>query len=284
LAGLAAVFLFALLDSFVHIGADLRQGVIALALLCALAGFVRGAARPENLWLKGLLVAFAGSLSLLLLAWNGVNHPVLGLLLGAAVSFTVLGVRSRRLWERRSAAKSAITFLAPLSALVIVAVVVIPSFASRVATRRVSVPAPGFSFTANDGSTRSGDGLRGRVVVLDFWATWCPACRREMPEMEKLYRRYASDPRVSIWAMDALGDNETAEAARGFMAKNGYTLPIGFMPEQSTKAFGIDGLPSLIVMDRSGRISLLHQSFDRSERLQSELAREIETLLDETMQ
>jgi thiol-disulfide isomerase/thioredoxin len=283
LAGLAAVFLFVIIDSFVHIAADLRQGVVALALLSAIAGLVRGAARPENLWLKALLVASAGTLVLLLLGWNQLMHPVLALLLLATVSFTVLGVRSRRLCARHSAAKSAITLLAPLGALLVVAVVAIPSFASRVATRQVTVTPPRFSFTANDGSIQSGAGLRGRVVVLDFWATWCPACRREMPEMEKLYRRYEADPRVSIWAVDALGDNETPEKARGFIAKNGYTLPIGFMREQLIAAFGVDGLPSLVVMDKSGSIRLLHLGYDRSEGLQPELTREIETLLRETM-
>ena len=284
LAGLGAVFLFLFIDAFVHIGADLRQGVVGLALLSGVAGFTRGAARPENLWLKSLLVASTGSLALSLLVWNGVSHPVLGLLVLAALSFTVLGVHSRRLWARQYRGKSAMTLLAPLGALVVVAVVAIPSFASRVATRRVSVTAPGFAFTASDGSTRSSTGLRGRVVVLDFWATWCPACRREMPEMEKLYKRYAGDPRVSIWAVDAVSDNETPERARGFMAKNGYTLPIGFMPEQSTDAFGADGFPSVVVIDKSGRIRLLHQGFDRSEPLQSELTSEIDTLLRETMQ
>jgi len=291
LAGLVAVFLFVVIDSFVHIGADLSQGVVALALLSALAGLARGAARPENLWLKSLLVASAGNLALLLLLLRGISHPVLALYLLAAVLFTVLGVRSRRLRPRQSTAKSATILLVPLAALVVIAVVAIPSFASRMATRRVSVTAPGFSFTASDGSTRSGAGLRGRVVVLDFWATWCPACRREMPEIEKLYRRYESDPRVSIWAVDVLGDDETPERARGFVAKNGYTLPIGFIGEQSSKAFGVvrrqprdvDGLPSLVVMDKSGRIRLFHEGFDRAEPLQSELTREIETLLRETM-
>ena len=283
LAGLAALFLFVLIASFFHVGADLRQGVVVLALLCAAAGLARGAGRRENAWVKGLLVASGGSLALLLLGWNSISHTVLAILLLVAILFTAFGVRARRLWARQSAAKRAITLLAPVAALVVFAVVVAPTLASRMATRRVTVPAPEFSITTSDGFTINAGRLRGRVVVLAFWATWCPACRREMPEIDKLYRRYQGDSQVSIWAVDVLSNDETVENAREFMTRNRYALPIAFIDEKSSGNLGIDGLPSLVIMDKSGRIRLFHVGFDRSEPLQSELTTEIETLLREPM-
>jgi thiol-disulfide isomerase/thioredoxin len=283
LAGLSALFLFAVIDSLVHVGADLRHGVLVLALLCGTAGFARGAGRPENAWVKGLLIASGGSLALLLLGWNSIGHPVLAMLLLVAALFTIFGVRARRSWARQSAAKRAMTLLVPLAALIVFAVAAVPTLTSRLATRRVSVPAPEFSITTDDGSTIKAGGFRGRVVVLDFWATWCPACRREMPEMDKLYRGYNDDPRVSIWAVDVLNSDETVEKAMEFIKRNRYALPVAFINEESSKGLGIEGLPSLIIMDKSGRIRLFHVGFDPSEPLQSALAGEIEILLREPM-
>lgn len=127
------------------------------------------------------------------------------------------------------------------------------------------------------------DKLRGHVVVIDFWATWRPACRREMPEMDKLYRSYQRDSRVSFWAVDVLSNYETVEKAREFITRNRYAQPVAFIDEKGEKDLGIDGLPWLIVMDKSGRIRLIHESFDKSERLQSELTTEIEALLRESI-
>lgn len=281
LAGLTALIVFLALDSLVHVAADLRRGVVVIALLYALAGFARGAGQPQNTWVKSLLVACGGSLAFLLLGWNAISRPVLGLLLLASLLFTMFGVRARRLWTGRSMAKRAATLLVPVAALVVFAVAVIPTFATRVATRRVNVPAPKFSITASDGSLINADGLRGRVVVLDFWATWCQACRRELPELDKLYRRYERDSRVSFWAVDVLSEDETVEKAKEFIARNRYAQPVAFVNDKSAKVLGIDGLPRLMVLDESGRVRLIHDSFDESERLQSELTTEIEALLRE---
>ena len=78
----------------------------------------------------------------------------------------------------------------------------VPTLATRIASKEISAPVPAFSINRVDGTEVSSAELRGRVVVLDFWAPWCPACRREMPELEKLYHRYQGNSRVSFWAVD----------------------------------------------------------------------------------
>ena len=281
LAGLAAFVCFALLDSFVHVAADLRRAVVLVALLSASAGLARGAGRPENTWLKGLLIASGAGLPLLALGWEEMNRLILTLLLVIIVLFTILGVHVRHLWPRQSVPKRLFTFLAPLLGLAILGAVTIPTLATRVATRRVSIPAPEFSIKSGDGAVISAVGLRRRVVVLAFWATWCPACRREMPELDELYRRYKGDPRVSFWAVDVLNGGETVEKARAFTAKKGYGLPLAFIAENSSKDLGIDGLPSLVILDKVGSIRLRHNGFDESEPLQSALSNDIEGLLRE---
>jgi thiol-disulfide isomerase/thioredoxin len=135
--------------------------------------------------------------------------------------------------------------------------------------------------TASGGGQINSAGLHGRVVVLSFWATWCPACRRELPELDQLYRRYRSNSSVSFWGVDVLGNGETAAKAKDFMQKAGYALPLAFGNEKSYEDLGGDGLPFLIIMDKFGRVRLVHNGYDRSEPLQSELSKVIEALLNE---
>ena len=267
---MAALVLFVLGDSYFHVGADLRLGVVALAILCLCAGLVRGQGRPGNAWLKGLLVNSGSSLILLILGWGFSAQPViLAILLLIANLFTICGVRVRHLWAAQSAARGGMMLFVPLAALVVAAVTTIPVLTTRIATRKTSAPAPTFSISRLDGAVVSSSDFRGRVVVLDFWATWCPPCRRELPELEKLYRRYQGNSKVSFWAVDVQKNGETPEKARDFMQKAGYTLPVALGSQKWFEALSLGGLPSLIIIDKSGRIRLVHTGYDSSEQLQA---------------
>ena len=175
----------------------------------------------------------------------------------------------------------ALDILAGLAALVIFALTTIPAVATRVATRRITGPSPAFSLTASDGGEIDSAGLRGNVVVLDLWATWCPACRRELPELDRLYRRYQGNSRLRFWAVDVLTNGETSEKAKEFLRQAGYVMPVAFGSQKLRDDPGGDGLPMLIILDKSGRIGLVHDGYDGAEPLQRELSKEIETLLHE---
>jgi thiol-disulfide isomerase/thioredoxin len=171
--------------------------------------------------------------------------------------------------------------LAPVAALIIFAFTAIPTIATQAATRRTTAPAPVFSLTESGGGQINSAELHGRVVLLGFWATWCPACRRELPELDQLYRRYRGNSGVIFRVVDVLSDGETAEKAKEFLRNGGYALPVAFASEKPAEGLGGDGLPFLVIMDKSGRIRLVHRGYDGSEPLQTELSREIETLLNE---
>jgi thiol-disulfide isomerase/thioredoxin len=281
LTGLAAFFLFILGDAFVHLAADLRLCIVSLAVLYLAAGFVRGQGGPGNVWLKGILVSSGGSLVLLILLWGQLLHPVVAMLLLIANLSAICGVRARRLWLR-SATRAALMLLVPLTALALVVVTAIPGFATRIATRQMTAAAPLFSIRKLDGTLVNSAEFQGRVVVLDYWATWCPACRREMPELEKLYQRYQGNSRVSFWAVDVQDGGETPEKARAYMQNAGYTLPIALGSETSSEALlKPEGFPSLVIIDTLGRVRLIHTGYDRSEQFQTRLSGEIDTLLAE---
>ena len=98
--------------------------------------------------------------------------------------------------------------------------------------------------------------LRGHVVVVNFWATWCPPCRKEMPDLETLYERFQSKGLVVL----AISDEEAAKVAP-FIRERGVTFPVLLDPERKVnKTFIVEGIPHSFVYDREG--NLVAQSID----------------------
>jgi peroxiredoxin len=111
----------------------------------------------------------------------------------------------------------------------------------------------GFTLTALDGKTYTLDSLRGRVVLLNFWATWCPPCRKEMPDMEKLYRKFESSGLTVLAVSD-----EKRETVEGFLAKTPYRFPVLLDTDRKVhQAFGVEGIPKSFIFDREGRMAAL---------------------------
>jgi peroxiredoxin len=103
---------------------------------------------------------------------------------------------------------------------------------------------------------------RGKVVVLNFWATWCPPCRKEMPDLETLYRQFKDQGLVIL----AISD-EDAGKVKPFIAQQKVTYPILLDPGRKVnELFQIDGIPKTFVYDRNGK--LVAQSIDMRTRRQ----------------
>lgn len=115
----------------------------------------------------------------------------------------------------------------------------------------MSEPLPDLAFTTLDGRAGTTQGLRGKVVLVNFWATWCPYCRHEMPAMQAFYTDYQSRG-FEMLAMSV--DDDPAKAAN-FMRENGYTFPALMATQEHTQAFGgVSRLPVSYIIDRNGRI------------------------------
>jgi peroxiredoxin len=98
--------------------------------------------------------------------------------------------------------------------------------------------------------------LRGKVVVVNFWATWCPPCRKEMPDLETLYERFQAKGFVVL----AISDEDAAKVAP-FIHERAVTFPVLLDPERKVnKAFIVEGIPHSFVYDRDGK--LVAQSID----------------------
>jgi peroxiredoxin len=110
--------------------------------------------------------------------------------------------------------------------------------------------APAFTLTDLDGKPVSLSDFRGKVVVLDFWATWCPPCRMEIPDFTDLQKEYGSQG-VQIVGI-ALDEPDKVQA---FARQNGINYPVLLGSDEiSMKYGGIEGIPTTFIIDKSGEI------------------------------
>jgi peroxiredoxin len=112
---------------------------------------------------------------------------------------------------------------------------------------RRATPAQDFTVPALAGRSLRLRDFRGRVVLLNFWATWCPPCKEEMPSMERLYQRY----RGRGFAIVAISIDADSSAVDPFVRKLGLTFPIGLDPRMVVaNQYAVRALPSTVLIDR----------------------------------
>jgi peroxiredoxin len=135
---------------------------------------------------------------------------------------------------------------------------------------------PAFSVTEPEGSSFALSDQRGKVVVVNFWATWCGPCQYEIPRLEKeVWQKYKDNPRFS---MVAIAREQTAADIVPFRKANRFTFPIASDPRRGTfKLFADSGIPRTYVVDASGKI--LFQSVGYCPRAFDQLNRIIEKTL-----
>lgn len=131
-----------------------------------------------------------------------------------------------------------------------VAVRVGPQVAALLGVSFAPEPAPAYSVQTLDGRSVDSRDLVGRVVVLNFWATWCVPCRLEMPSLQRLHERREKDGVVVLGLSTDVGGER---AVRDFLEERGITYPVGRATPEHRRVFGgIPGIPTTFLIDRSG--------------------------------
>jgi peroxiredoxin len=127
--------------------------------------------------------------------------------------------------------------------------------------------APDFTLQDMDDETYTLSSYRGKVVMLNFWATWCPPCRREMPSLERLYSRL-KERGFMVIAVNQFEDPDIVFEFTGRLSLE-PTFPILFDRDSTVaEQFGVKGLPTTYLLDKDGRIryrAIGGREFDHTE-------------------
>lgn len=121
----------------------------------------------------------------------------------------------------------------------------------------VGDPAPQYAAVSLAGDSVSLAGLRGKVVLLNVWATWCVPCRTEIPALQQIHERHAAQGLELVGvSVDAPGEGEEV---RSFVREFGVTYPIWLDPEERvTSTFRLIGVPGTFLIDRKGTLLWKH--------------------------
>ena len=138
-------------------------------------------------------------------------------------------------------------------------------------------PAPPLVFPTAAGTPLALADLKGKVVLVDVWASWCPPCKAAFPHYDALYTEYRARG-FEVYAINV--DERRADADR-FLAGRTFTIPVVFDPKGvAPEQLRLRGMPTSYLVDRRGVIRFTHEGF--TDKDVSLYARRIETLLAET--
>jgi thiol-disulfide isomerase/thioredoxin len=137
-------------------------------------------------------------------------------------------------------------------------------------------PAPGFQLPSSGSGPLALSDLKGQVVLINFWASWCGPCRQEMPVLEQLYRKYkpAGFTLLGVNVEPKSGD------ALGFLKGTPVSFPILFdTTSKVSTLYEVTGMPSTVILDRKGNVRYVHHGYKPGE--EGEYLDQIRTLMRE---
>lgn len=113
--------------------------------------------------------------------------------------------------------------------------------------------APDITVQDANGKSVSLSSFKGKPVVLNFWASWCPPCKAEMPDYEKIYKQYSAKGVVFMMVNLTDGDRETLDTAKQFLKSSGYTFPAYFdVGLSASDIYGVSTIPKSVFIDKDG--------------------------------
>ena len=120
-------------------------------------------------------------------------------------------------------------------------------------------PAVDFNLTDQYGNTHTLSQYKGKTIFLNFWGTWCPPCRAEMPDIQKLYEEFDQEGEDALIILGVaapnLGKEKSEDGIKTFLEENGYTYPVLMDTEAELfQTYGITSFPTTIMIDRDGNL------------------------------
>ena len=134
-----------------------------------------------------------------------------------------------------------------------------------------------FTVTQTDGTEFTLSDHEGSVILLNFWATWCGPCVREMPAFPMLLEKYGEE--LTLLAVNA---GEAEKTVKSFLEKNGYEFPVASDPDNEINSlYPSEGIPYTVLIGRDGKIASIHLGADTADAMYAAYCEEIDALLEE---
>ncbi|MFN3714845.1 MAG: TlpA disulfide reductase family protein [Alcanivoracaceae bacterium] len=131
-------------------------------------------------------------------------------------------------------------------------------FSGGVHAAPASGVAPDFTLKSRAGGNVKLSELRGQVVMINFWASWCGPCRQEMPHLEAIHKEYEDYGFVLL----GINVDEKPELAERLLAQIPVSFPILFDPDSAiSRLYKVDAMPTTILIDRDGNMRYLHRAY-----------------------
>jgi len=151
----------------------------------------------------------------------------------------------------------------------LLAALVAALFTYSASAQEAGKPAPAFSLPAAGGANVSLASLKGRVVYVDFWASWCAPCKQSFPWMNEMHARYASRGLQVV----AVNVDPRREAAQEFLARLPAQFLVAFDPAGAlARAVDVKAMPTSLLLDAGGGVLLVHEGFVQKDRAPLEAA------------
>ncbi len=121
------------------------------------------------------------------------------------------------------------------------------------------IPAPEFELKDQYGQVHKLSDYKGKTILLNFWATWCPPCRAELPDIQKIYEEYSTEGEEALIVLGVagpgMGEEKSQEEIAAFLEENGYTYPV-LMDEtwELFQEYGIYAFPTTFMINREGNV------------------------------
>lgn len=131
---------------------------------------------------------------------------------------------------------------------------------ARAGSAPAPAPAPDFSLPARAGGELSLAGLRGNVVLINFWATWCGPCRQEMPYLEQIWQRYKG---LGFTLLGVNVEEDSAGAVK-WLEQVPVSFPVLFDRENRvSRLYDVTAMPSTVIVDRRGQVRFVHYGYTK---------------------
>lgn len=118
--------------------------------------------------------------------------------------------------------------------------------------------APDFTLQSNSGENVRLAEARGQVVMLNFWATWCTPCRKEMPLLDAMYQRYKS----AGFVIYGINVEEDSEGAKKLIKDLNVTFPVLFdIESKASSLYEVDAMPTTVLIDKKGQVRYVHRGY-----------------------